>query len=159
MAAICHQGEGSMSNCRDSVAIVKSRAYNGMLKAHRDWISSRRDADPADLVEEFIEFNQRWLNPEAEEKLRSLDEPALWRVVEKGTMQGVRDPVAIIIMRARPDKKGDRKGGKKGSGKGSGKGGAIVPIPAARNERGGKGRSGKGHEEERCGLFGCCMLL
>mmetsp|Transcript_77545 Transcript_77545/g.136812 ORF Transcript_77545/g.136812 Transcript_77545/m.136812 type:complete len:700 (-) Transcript_77545:30-2129(-) len=158
--------EGSMSNCRDPVAIVKSRAWNGHLKAHREWMEAHKNDSKEELVEAFISANLKFMNPEAEEALRKLDSEGLWRVADFGSLQGCRDATAIIKIRARSDGarngvkgkggKGGKKGGKDSKGGKGGKGDAKGDRKGSKDDRSdgrGKGKNdgweGKGHREER----------
>eukprot|EP00442_Polarella_glacialis_P004409 CAMPEP_0115158314 /NCGR_PEP_ID=MMETSP0227-20121206/69518_1 /TAXON_ID=89957 /ORGANISM="Polarella glacialis, Strain CCMP 1383" /LENGTH=293 /DNA_ID=CAMNT_0002569761 /DNA_START=74 /DNA_END=951 /DNA_ORIENTATION=- len=162
--------EGSMSNCRDPVAIVKSRAWYGCLKAHITWMEERKDHTPEHLLEDFIKENEKWMNVDAEDRLRGLLETpdVLWRVVDFGTLHGCRDPASIIEIRARPEDhtkgsaknkgkslsfiKGGKKGGKPGDKrqggngeKGGGKGGkSDRDRGSSDRDRGGKGDSKSG---------------
>ncbi|CAE7382534.1 HMCN1 [Symbiodinium pilosum] len=95
-----------MSNCRDPVAIVKSRAWNGHLKAHIEWMEARRDVSAQQLVDDFVAANARWINQEAEELLASLEPDLLWKVIDYGSMQFCRDPKAIIKIRIKDAERG-----------------------------------------------------
>jgi len=144
--------EGSMSNCRDPVAIVKSRAWNGHLKAHREWMESRKDWSTEQLLQDFMEVNAKWMNDEAEEALRALDIDTLWGVIDFGSLANCRDPTAIIKIRSRDVRQG--KAGKSGRGKSKGKPfgiGKANPNPERRTERrdSKSGKGGKGKDEDR----------
>jgi len=121
--------EGSMSNCRDPVAIIKSRAWQGHLRKNREWVEERK-ALPIDMaVEDFLEANAGMVNEEAEQVIRSMSPTSQRHVIDGGSLSGCRDPVAIIKTRA---KQGKGKGkGKKGKGKGKGKD-AKSPEDAAK---------------------------
>lgn len=128
--------EGSMSNVRDPVAIIKSRAWRGGLKAHRSWYEQRQSLPPKELLREFLEANAAWLNDEAEDLLASLEPIQLKGVAELGNLQGVKDPIAIIKTRLKWIKEAEAKGGKKGKGKGKG-------------GKGGKANAGGSRDQER----------
>lgn len=140
--------EGSMSNCRDSVAIVKSRAWNGHLKAHRDWMEARRDLGHDELLNDFIAANTKWMNDEAEGVLREMSRDVLWGVIDFGSLAGCRDPTAILRIRARDVGKGKtgKSCGKKGKGEKKGGGNSKV-TDRIYGEKGpkGKGPSNDGH--------------
>lgn len=111
--------EGSMSNCRDPVAIVKTRAWQGYLKQHDKWIEARKGVSHDVLMHDFLEHNMEWLNEEAEEALRHLEPDVFRQVVEMGDLARCRDPVAIVKSRAKKVRERAAKG--YGKGKGSGK--------------------------------------
>ena len=69
------------------------------MKAHLDWMDARRDASAQQLVDDYITANSKWITPEAEELLASLELDLLWRVIDYGSLQFCRDPVAIIRKR------------------------------------------------------------
>ncbi|CAJ1451747.1 unnamed protein product [Effrenium voratum] len=153
--------EGSLSNCKDPVAIIKSRARGGFLKAHIDWMHSHRDSSHEDVLDSYIEANVDWMTEEAEELLRSLSFNHLWKVIDFGSLQNCRDPAAIIRIRLKDVLRG--KAGKSGKGKSStGKGvqGRAVlhqaqtdgmdslpsedPAESSKGAQGGKAKGAKG---------------
>jgi len=122
--------EGTLSNCRDAIGILKSRAWNACLQAHRDWMEAHRDCSIDDLVDAFVAKSSPWVSAEAEEILKSLDFETAWKVIDFGSMHGCRDPVAIIRKRLQ-----DAKAGKAGKG--------------ARGWGSREGREGKGKGTEK----------
>lgn len=113
--------EGSMSNCRDPVAIVKSRAWQGHLRRNREWVQERKQMPVKQLIEDFLEANASVMNEEAEEVLRAMNPADQRRVIEVGSLSGCRDPVAIIKTRAKQghlSAKGKAAKAKKGKGGG-----------------------------------------
>lgn len=113
--------EGSMSNCRDPVGVVKSRAHQGPMKAHKKWLEERRLYSTADKLEDYIEFNRPWLNAEAEDVLRDVPEDVCDAVMEVGSLAGCRDPVAVVKSRAKQARAKGLGRGNRGKGKGKGK--------------------------------------
>lgn len=130
--------EGSLSNCRDPVAIIRSRAWNGCLQVHRDWMEAHQESSVDDLIDAFMAKNSNWINEEAEELLRSLDFEVAWKVVDFGSMYGCRDSVAIVKTRIK-----DAKAGKK-----VGKGFRGYGPREGREGREGKGKSLNEGEEK-----------
>ena len=87
---------------------------------HQDWMDAHSDCSADELVNEYVMSNAEWINEEAEGILRSLELDQLWRIIEFGSLHGVRDPVAIIKCRIR-----DAQAGKGGKSKGKGKKGEV----------------------------------
>ncbi|CAK9031928.1 unnamed protein product [Durusdinium trenchii] len=94
--------EGGLSNCRDTIAILRSRARHGCWKA---WLDAHQDR-PDDMLEKFVVSNQAWMNQEAEDLLRSLKQEQALGVIERGSFKNCRDPVALIKKRLKDAKAG-----------------------------------------------------
>jgi len=114
-------GAGTMSNCRDPVAVIRSRMRReagGSAKqgleggagspavggvggtASTTSLTGVRPATPEE-VEAFVVANRHFLNDDAEEILRAMNPVDKRRVLAAGTMSGCRDPIAVIRSRVR----------------------------------------------------------
>lgn len=114
-------GAGTMSSVRDPAAVIQARvrkaremeAQIGRGASAGAAVSSisgglgpggeTRITKPAtrEELEAFVKGNERWLQGEAEDILRSMNPVDQKRVISAGTMSGCRDPVAVIQTRAK----------------------------------------------------------
>ena len=69
-------------------------------------MEARKDASAQQLLDDYVAANAEWINPKAEELLASLDLDLLWKIIDYGSLQFCRDPVAIIRIRIKDAERG-----------------------------------------------------
>mmetsp|Transcript_19259 Transcript_19259/g.41488 ORF Transcript_19259/g.41488 Transcript_19259/m.41488 type:complete len:487 (-) Transcript_19259:17-1477(-) len=89
------QGAGSAIVGGSSAAIVGTGARVGMSDLVLPKPATKEE------VEAFLKLNERWMQGEAVDLLRSMNPVDQKRVMSGGTLSGCRDPVAVIQTRAK----------------------------------------------------------
>jgi len=106
---------GTMSSVRDPSAIIqarvrKAREMEAQVGRGASGVIAAANLDPEsriskpagkEEVEAFIKGNERWLQGEAAEILRTMNPLDQKRVLAAGTLSGCRDPVAVIQTRVK----------------------------------------------------------
>ncbi|CAK0909070.1 unnamed protein product, partial [Prorocentrum cordatum] len=89
---------GDLANCRDVMAVIRSRVQRPAARAGIPSGGLRHD--PPEELMPFLQLNQRYLSPEVEDLLRSFSSEELARVVAGGDLANCRDVMAVVCARA-----------------------------------------------------------
>eukprot|EP00930_Biecheleria_cincta_P054257 TRINITY_DN4024_c0_g4_i2.p1 TRINITY_DN4024_c0_g4~~TRINITY_DN4024_c0_g4_i2.p1 ORF type:complete len:388 (+),score=101.77 TRINITY_DN4024_c0_g4_i2:61-1224(+) len=132
---------GTMSSVRDPSAVIQARvrkakelevslSRNGGVLPPDMTGQESRISKPAtkEELEAFVRANDRWLQGEAAEILRSMSPVDQKRVISAGTMSGCRDPVAVIQTRAKKARELELELENLAAGKGSLKKEGSAPV-------------------------------